>query len=119
MRKSQAFLGTILACTLCFVGGDSRVVRGDAPTPSAAPPAGDLDPFEPYALGPGAIPYEAMSTRQQDEVDTIQANTDFGQKADGVASLTRATAETNARAKAEVSARTVGLESTEQDGVVP
>jgi hypothetical protein len=119
MRKLPAVLGSVLACTLCFIGGDSRVVHGDAPTPVPERPPGDVDPFQAYAQGAGALSYDSMSTPQQDEVDTIQATTDFAPKADAIKTLDRATSETIARAKAEVSAGAVGLSGTEQDGVVP
>jgi hypothetical protein len=99
MRRLSKIVGGVLACTLCLFAGH-RIVRGDAALQPAERPPGEVDPFQPYALGPGAISYDTMSPSQQAEVDLVQMTTDEAQSADSVAGFSRATSDTVERAKA-------------------
>jgi hypothetical protein len=99
----------------------SQEVRGEPSDPSQPPSdvTPEPDPFEPYPLGPGAIPYEQLGAAERTAVDQIQETVETGQQPSSYAVFARATAQTRARAEADLATRELGLEGADEDGVVP
>jgi hypothetical protein len=98
-----------------IVVGRSPVALGDTAATTTPP----NDPFSPPPPGPGTIPYDQLSPAGQADIDQIQQTIELGQPASSYAAFSAATDQAVIDSQAEIAARQVGLESTEQDGVVP
>jgi len=120
--------GVLAAVVVGAILGSSQPVSGDSseppspPTPSsttASSAAYVQNPNEPYPLGPHTIEYDQLSTADKAAVDAIQEAVDTSQPPSSYQTWSAATAATGEQAAAEISARSVGLVGTAEDGVVP
>lgn len=110
--------GTII--TLSIVGWSGRVAGEPTNTDAVAtPPIDDPEPGQPYGLGPNAIPYEAQPESEQDNLDRVYDKLEENQPAASHEAFARAADQAVIEARAVISARHVGLEGVEEQGVVP
>lgn len=116
--------GTMAA--LLIVG--SRDVAGDTDTPAQEPTPPDpaqapntvgQDPSVQYELGPGKILFEQQTAEEQTHLERMAETTanDHGPKSHEA--LARAAEQARGHAEAEIAARQVGMNGTEEQGVVP
>jgi hypothetical protein len=76
-------------------------------------------PFEPYALGPGAIPFTQQTAAEQANLQAMHERLETAQPAASHTAFSSGARVMAQRFAAEVAARAVGLEGTGDDGVVP
>ena len=119
--------GIFTICAVALVVGQSGIVQGDPtsatnPTTSengAVDPESLRDPNTAYPLGPGAIPYDQLTAADRASVDLIQETTETSQPDSSYQGWATVTTLVGEQAEAEIAARAIGLEGTEQDGVMP
>lgn len=98
----------------------NRLVSGQPSNTATASPVDDPhEPFTPYALGPGAIPYEKEAAADRVAIDHMAEVVDTSQSAGSIDAFARASKQAADMAQAEIAARQVGLIGTEEQGVNP
>jgi hypothetical protein len=124
MRDHWRLLGaagfTGFALIFAFSVGHSRVSRAD-PAPTQTPSGSILpqhDPGTKYDL-PDSIPFDQLSAADKAGVDSIQQTIELGQPPASFNVYAGGAAAAATDAQAQIAARSVGLEGTANDGVMP
>lgn len=119
-RKVLGGAGIVAAViTVCIFGRSSRVASEPIQPDVPEPPIGDVEPGQSYGLGPNAIPYEAQTTAEQDNIDRIYKAVEADHPRSASRVFSRAAAQAVVEAKAQVATNLVGLQGVEEQGVVP
>lgn len=121
MRRfgKAGLLGLFVGLSVALVA--DRHATGQASSDDGAG-SGSSEGFNPFTLtdpGPGATPFEALSPAEQDDVNAQAETSETNCGANVQMAFAHATEEEAERARAEIAARSVGMEGAEQDGVVP
>lgn len=113
MKAWKLVGGLGVGAGICAVIAVAAPALGD----SQAADSTDADDLgRPYELGPHAIPYENQPSSEQDNIDRMGAKTQGG---DSSEALARAAEQEARRAQIELAKRQVGLNGTDEQGVVP
>lgn len=121
MRKASGtvMLGLVVGFSVALVA--DRHATGQA-SPDDGASSDSSQGFDPFVLtdpGPGAIQYDQLTPEEQADVDAQAEASENSSGANVQTALANATAQEAARARAEIAARTIGMEGAGDEGVVP